>query len=124
LLNALNDVTGTPLGYITRLLEVIVGIMGMEWQTIRSSSLGIPEHVRGQDRIIAIAQSVGARDYVNAPGGRELYDDETFRRAGLSLRFLPEYRGPYSSILTRLLRESPETLKREIIENLGTVARA
>ncbi len=54
------------------------------------------------DRLIAIAQECGAAHYVNAIGGRELYDKAYFEKKGLTLVFLKpvidEYRqfgGPF-----------------------------
>lgn len=42
----------------------------------------------GQDRIIDICLQERARMYINAPGGRHLYDRSSFAAHGLELRFL------------------------------------
>jgi hypothetical protein len=62
---------------------------------MRSSALDLPPSLRGQDRILEIARRLRARRYVNAPGGRSLYDAATFDGAGVELRFLPDYAGPH-----------------------------
>src|ERR1700676_1677029 len=41
-LAALREVEGSPLDYIERLLERVVAYVGIPWNVIRSSSLGIP----------------------------------------------------------------------------------
>ncbi len=82
---------------------------------MRSSSLNVPAQVRGQDRILEIARRLGASRYVNAPGGRDLYDSDAFAEAGIELRFLPEYAGPHASILTRILQEHRDDLARDIL---------
>jgi hypothetical protein len=114
ILAALTEVQGTPLDHIERLLQLTVAYCGLRWQIIRSSTLSVPAEVRGQDRILEIARRLGAKRYVNAPGGRDLYDPVTFDRAGIELRFLIDYAGPKHSILTRMLRDDRHELAEDI----------
>jgi WbqC-like protein family len=114
ILAALRDVRGYPVEYIMRLLQHIVEYLGVPWSVMRSSSLDIPDSFRGQDRILEIARRLGARRYVNAPGGRALYDSAAFAKSGIELSFLPEYPGSSASILTRILRERRANLAREL----------
>jgi hypothetical protein len=97
-----------------RLLEQTVSYLGLRWRVLGSSALDLPASLRGQDRILEIARRLGARHYVNPPGGRELYDEAAFAAAGVELRFLPDYAGPTASILTRLLNEDRHALARDI----------
>jgi len=110
----LRDVQGSPVDYIARLLEEIVVYLGLRWNVMRSSELGLPPSLHGQNRIIEIARQLGARRYVNAPGGRDLYNPALFTNAGIELCFLPEYQGPKTSILSRLMAESGDKLSRDI----------
>jgi hypothetical protein len=114
--DALADLTGTPVDYIERLLSEVVAFLGLRWSVLRSSSLAVPRSLRGQERILEIARRLGASAYVNAPGGRELYDPEAFAAAGIALRFLPPYPGPFTSILGRIASEPREVLVREMDE--------
>jgi hypothetical protein len=114
ILAALADVRGTPLDYIERLLELAVVYCELPWETIRSSSLNLPSDIRGQDRILEIARRVGAARYVNAPGGRALYDPAAFERVGVELQFLTDYPGPKASILSRMLRDERSELTSDI----------
>jgi hypothetical protein len=114
IMDALRDVTGTPVAYIERLLNRVVAYLDLPWNVVRSSSLEVPESFRGQDRIIEIVRRLGAREYVNAPGGRHLYDSGAFSRAGIELRFLSDYSGPNASILARILSEEPHALAKDI----------
>jgi hypothetical protein len=116
IIEALGRVDGTPLHYLERVLERTVGYLGLRWNVVRSSSLGIPQDVRGQDRILEIVRRVGARRYVNSPGGRELYNKDAFARAGVELSFLPEYQGPTYSILSRIATEDRQRLATELTE--------
>lgn len=122
LVAAVRDVEGAPLDYIERLLEMAARALGLPWRVLRSSSLAIPPDVRGQERILAIAQAVGARRYVNPPGGRELYQHDSFAEAGVELRFLSDYEGGYASILSRLLQEPAQAVADEIRANTRLLA--
>ena len=88
---------------------------GFECELVRSSALNIDEGLRAQDRILAILKAVGGDDYLNAPGGRELYDPATFAAHGSGLRFLPDWQGGYESVLQRLAQASPEMIRAEIL---------
>jgi hypothetical protein len=114
IVEALRDASGTPVDYIERLLQQIVIYLGLPWRVIRSSALDLPPSLRGQQRILEIARRLGARRYVNAPGGRHLYDAAAFDQAGVELRFLSEYAGPSASILTRLMTEERDDLARDV----------
>jgi len=115
LLDALRDVSGTPLDYIERLLARCAARLGLPWRVLRSSTLGIPPEVFGQERILAIATALGASQYVNPPGGRKLYDYNRFVAAGVELRFLPDHQGTFVSILARLLAEPAAAVTAEIL---------
>jgi hypothetical protein len=114
LLDALQTVEGHPVDYIVRLLERVTTFLDLPWNVVRSSTLDLSVSLRGQDRIIEIARRLGATRYVNAPGGRELYDPAAFDEARIELRFLTDYPSPKSSILTRILQEDRHALAGEI----------
>jgi hypothetical protein len=120
ILKALKNVSGTPVEYLERLLREVVSGLGLRWHTIRSSSLHLSDSFRGQDRIIEIARRLGAGRYINAPGGRALYDPERFAASGIELRFLGDYPGPSSSILHRTLKEDRQSLSAEIVAASAT----
>ncbi len=119
LVEAIRRVQGTPVDYIVRTLDYVVDYLGLPRNMIRSSSLGVPPSFRGQDRILEIARRVGARRYINAPGGRALYDPAAFDGAGIELRFLPDYSGPAASILSRIMAEPQNDIAREIQTPVG-----
>lgn len=108
--------TGTNVvDYLEDMLQLVAYRLGRPaWNVCRSSSFNIPQTLRGQDRIIEIARRTGARRYLNAPGGVGLYDKEQFAASGIELEFLPEYEGPYDSMLGRILAESPDRLAEDI----------
>ncbi len=122
LLDALNDLAGTPVDYIERLLHRCAIALGLPWRVQRSSSLCIPPGVMGQQRILAITEAVGGRRYVNPPGGVDLYDSVRFSEAGVDLRFLRPHMGSFESTLGRLLSEPIEDILAEMEANKPFIA--
>jgi hypothetical protein len=110
----LHDLGGSPVDYLVRLLERIVGMLGLPWRVLRSSSLHVEHEFRGQERILEIIRRLGATRYVNAPGGRALYEAESFAANGVDLRFLSDYAGSLWSILWRLAMENAAAIGDEI----------
>jgi hypothetical protein len=118
ILDTLVNLDGDPVDYIERLLHRAVTYLRLPWNTIRSSALGVPDSYRGEDRILEIAKRLGADCYVNAPGGRALYDPARFHEQGVELKFLPAYGGSTASILQRVLQENSSDLARECADGL------
>lgn len=91
--------------------------IGLSTPIKRISSLELDDSLTGQNRIIAACQAIGAHDYVNMIGGRDLYSADKFAESGLELFFLqpdlPEYDQGLSSfesglsILDVLARVAP-----------------
>lgn len=114
LLDRLRRAEGRPVDYIVDLLEIASRTLGLPWNVVRSSSLDVPGSLRAQDRILEIARRLGATRYVNAPGGRELYDAGSFSKAGIELSFLDPWAGPGGAILQRLADDDIATLSDQI----------
>jgi len=57
-----------------------------EWHF--SSALKKDHGLRGQEKILAICEELGATHYINMPGGKELYDHRSFSRRGIRLSFI------------------------------------
>ncbi len=62
--------------------------LGLRTPIVASSSIEADHSLRSQERVIAIAKSLGARTYINPIGGIDLYSRAAFAGAGLELRFL------------------------------------
>ena len=62
--------------------------LGIETRVVVSSSIEIDHSLKGQDKVIALCMATGARTYVNAIGGMELYSKEVFRASGIDLKFI------------------------------------
>lgn len=106
----------TPLEFIMRSLHLICEILDIDFKPIYSSALGI-NNLSGQDRVIEIVKNLGGTQYINAPGGRKLYDKKSFKEAGIQLSFLPDYEGSMMSILQRVINEPATCIRSEIIKS-------
>ncbi len=62
--------------------------LGISTRLLRASELEAGQGARGAARLIALCKARGAGVYVNAPGGRDLYDREDFGRHGICLKFI------------------------------------
>jgi len=118
LLAAARRLDEPPAAYICRLLGLVAAALGIATPILRSSTLNLPAELRHQDRILAICSHFGASAYLNAPGGRELYDSAAFKGRGISLSFLTDYRGSMLSVMQRLGTEDPAVLRQELDANL------
>lgn len=108
---------GQPVDYIEGLLKTTCALLDLPFRAARSSALMLPDDVHGQDRILAICEHFRADTYINSPGGRALYDHDTFRNRRIKLEFLPDYEGDMASIAQRMADagEHLHRLKDEII---------
>lgn len=106
---------GSMADWLAEYLETSCALLGFAPRFMRSSELNLPVGLKGQARIIEIVKRLEGSSYINAPGGRDLYDPETFRAAEIELSFLEPYEGDWGSILHRLRHEDPAILAREII---------
>lgn len=68
-------------------IKTVASYLDIRTQWIDSSA-GMADHLRGEERVIAICKTQGATEYLNPSGGRELYAAERFEREGLRLHFL------------------------------------
>ena len=55
---------------------------------IISSSIPIKDHLKAEERVIALCKARHADTYINPIGGVELYEKENFRNEGINLHFL------------------------------------
>lgn len=71
------------------ILEKVCAVLGIEFAHSSSSEMKFhPDPtMNAQERILAICESLGARKYINLPGGRKLYDERSFMARGIEIEF-------------------------------------
>lgn len=105
---------GDPVDFLEAGIRLVADVLGLHPVIGRSSTLDLPDTLRGQDRVLAAALAVGATSYVNAPGGVTLYDPDRFAAAGVELWFLHAYHGAYRHLLPALVREDPAAIAADV----------
>jgi WbqC-like protein family len=130
----------------TRVIELLEEVFYGPWQTIGELASGsvtatcrylgittpfVPTAIhygnsdlKAEERVIDICRREGASVYINAAGGKELYSEDHFSRAGLGLRFIksgsivyPQFSAtfvPWLSIIDVLMFNTPEDALRLI----------
>jgi WbqC-like protein len=74
--------------YLDHSIRTACDLLAVGTEIRTSSDIAIDHTLKKQDKVIALCRAAGARTYVNAIGGTELYDKEEFRRQGIGLEFL------------------------------------
>lgn len=69
--------------------------LGIQREWSFASRHALPDELRAQQRILALCEREAATTYVNAAGGRALYEPQAFAAAGIELRFLASEPQPY-----------------------------
>jgi WbqC-like protein family len=90
-----------------------------------ASRHALPAELRAQARILALCGREGAGTYVNAAGGRALYQPEAFAAAGIALRFISNEAPPYDqgrdgftpqlSMIDVLMHCPPEAVRERLL---------
>ena len=105
----------SPVDYLVAGLQLVCDLLDLRVPIVRSSTLDLPRGLRGQERVIAAARAVGASHYINASGGRGLYDNDAFAREGLTLSFLHEYDGAYRYLLPALMALDSQVIRADVV---------
>jgi hypothetical protein len=116
ILSALFDFECDPVEYLERTLVATATSIGMKPEIFRSSTLDLSDGLTGEDRVLRIVQNAGGERYLNAPGGRALYSEEKFRKAGVELAFLHPFEGPTASVLEILCSKGISGLRDIVLD--------
>jgi hypothetical protein len=121
------DVDAPDIGALAR--ESVAGCcryLGVATPLLSSAAHFPARGAGGAERVLQICRALGASTYVNAPGGRDLYDREVFARVGVELRFLEPQTLPDPttaqstvaglSILDLLMREGRDAVRRLVCQ--------
>jgi len=74
----------------------ICNYLKIDTEIIYSSSMEKNNELKGQEKIIHICKLLNADTYINAIGGQDLYDKESFKKACIDLKFIKNNSTPYT----------------------------
>lgn len=81
--------------YLTCQLQTLSKLMGIHTEFLVASTTYENGHLTGQDRVLEICTAEGLEQYVNAIGGKSIYDSGAFKERGITLKFLSALQEPY-----------------------------
>jgi hypothetical protein len=107
--------------FIGNSIKIISNHFELDTKIIYSSDIKKDNNLKGQDKIIDICKKLNAKTYINAIGGRELYNKEVFKQNNIELNFLEteiiKYKQlntefiPYLSIIDILMFNSKHNIQ-------------
>ena len=86
--NILNQQEKNLARFLEYQLRQVCDYLGLHPTWYVSSSLKKDNELRGQDKVLAICEELGATHYINMPGGKSLYNREAFASRGIQLSFI------------------------------------
>lgn len=79
-------------------IQAVVDYLEFRLQVESTSSRYGNSHLKGKERVLDICRQEACAAYYNLPGGKELYDYETFASAGIRLIFIEPRVMPYKQL--------------------------
>lgn len=86
--NIINHDSQNLADYVAYSIVKVCEYLRIDTKILLSSSLNKDCSLRAQEKVISICSLLEATDYYNAIGGQELYDFESFKKAGIDLSFV------------------------------------
>ena len=111
--------------FIFNSIEKLISYLSIEVKLIKSTNLNFDiQGFKGQDKVIKICKSLDAQVYINAIGGVELYNKQTFSNEDIELKFIKsdsikykQFRNdfiPWLSIIDVMMFNSKEEIQKMI----------
>jgi hypothetical protein len=112
--------------YLTNQIIQVCNYLDIRTKILLSSDIEKDNSLKGEEKIIEICKKRNADTYINAIGGKELYQHERFRKENMELKFLKtrnvNYKQfdnefvPYLSIIDVMMFNEKEQIK-ELLDN-------
>ena len=74
--------------FLNNSVTKLCAYLEIDTKIVKSSSIKIDHNLRSQDKVLALCSAVGAKIYINAIGGMELYSKEVFTSNNIELKFI------------------------------------
>ena len=89
----------------------IADYLGITASISLSSRTTNNQNLNGAERILDICQKRNANTYINAIGGKDLYDKDNFSNQGIDLYFIQMNHPSYESILDLMMEKDQDEIK-------------
>ena len=89
--------------YIHQSIMRLCDHLSINTKVMISSEITIDHQLKGQDKVLALCQAVGADTYINTIGGVELYSKDAFLKNGIDLRFIKTQLFEYSQFTAKFV---------------------
>lgn len=99
---------------ISLLSLVFSRLQGVDLQFELLSKMSTPYFQDYQERAVWLTKTLGCDTYLNASGGRDLYDEGYFQEQGLKLSFMPNYSEKPEDFLSVVCEPDIYVLRRKI----------
>ncbi|WP_028485998.1 WbqC family protein [Thiomicrorhabdus chilensis] len=87
------------INHVNRLsIESVFKYLGVEKQLFNASELDYNRELDRADRLIELCKHFGCKEYINSPGGRELYEPQYFTEHGIKLGFIENMQTQYQQL--------------------------
>lgn len=90
-------------GFLDFGLRQICDYLGLDREWNISSNLRKDIHLKGQQKVLAVCNELGATQYINMPGGKELYDHASFAEQDIQLSFLEPHINSYEQNINEFI---------------------
>lgn len=74
--------------YVVHSIKLIMEYLSIETELVLSSNLNKDKSLKAQDKVLDICKLIGAKEYYNLPGGKELYEKKAFEIEDIKLKIL------------------------------------
>ena len=98
-------------GYIATGVKRICDYLDIQTEFIISRDVPIDHSLKCTNKVLAICKELKADTYINAIGGKELYDKDVFESFGIDLKFIRNTHENTLSIIDVLMRNGKEKTK-------------
>jgi hypothetical protein len=86
---------GRLLPFLLYSIDAVAAHLDIPTPRVLASFVDPSHRSRGQGRILDFCRIEGATEYLNLPGGRELYQNQAFQSSGIRLKFITPQVRPY-----------------------------
>lgn len=69
-------------------LNIVKDYLTIHTPFIISSTINIDHRLKGEKKVLEICKALGATNYINPIGGRDLYQKDQFEKSGIQIKFL------------------------------------